>query len=112
MHKGLNLVSLSVLLSLGNTYLSLKSQQMQAVSQTSRSSPARSSTWGRKVSTAWRGRMMRLSLLVSEAVRHLLNNHWHLAGPARKVASNAQLHWDPDAPRVHVCGHSPKYAES
>lgn len=73
---------------------------MQAVSQTSRSSPARSSTWGRKVSTAWRGRIMRLSLFVSEAVRHLLNSHWHLAGPAQKIASVAQLHGDPDAPQV------------
>ena len=63
-------------------YLSLKRQRKQEVSQTSRSSPMRSSTKGRKVSTAWRGRIMRLSLLVSEAVRHLLNSHWHLAGPA------------------------------
>ena len=74
-------------------YLSLKRQRKQEVSQTSRSSPMRSSTKGRKVSTAWRGRIMRLSLLVSEAVRHLLNSHWHLAGPA---------HAHPEALRVFI----------
>ena len=62
-------------------HLSLKVQRAPAVSQASRSRPARSSTWGRKASTAWRGRMMRASLFVSLAVRHLLNSHWHRAGP-------------------------------
>ena len=62
-------------------HFSLKRQRKHEVSQTSKSRPMQSSTKGRKVSTAWRGRIMRLSLLVSEAVRHLLNSHWHLAGP-------------------------------
>lgn len=62
-------------------HLSLKAQRMPAVSQVLRSSPARSSTQGRKCSTAWRGRMMRPSLLVSLAVSCLLNSHWHRTGP-------------------------------